>query len=233
MGKSSTVYVAGFSILMLLTSCTTVDNDTVDSGMVAPGVVSAGRSTFDEAGNLSPKEGQIVKALIEGAYHVRGKESLVIRGRRFRMDCSGTIMAVYYYAGIDLSVCFTGYTGNGVARIYRYFRDHGLLYDPEQPSPGDIIFWDDSYDKNDDGKANDELTHMGMVVHVESDGSVTYLHHNYRKGNVFARMNLRYPDDLQKNSPMRMRSLGHTPDGRWLSSHLYRKSGRGYKMGPE
>lgn len=219
-------------VLLLICSCRTLAPGRGEGADLSPGHTDSSGSLQTHSGTLFGTPHRRIEKLIEGAHQVRGKESLVVRGKKFRIDCTGTIMAIYYYAGIDLSVCFQGYTGNGVARIYAYFRDHGLLYDPEVPAPGDIIFWDESYDKNGDGLANDQLTHMGMVVDVGPQGDITYVHHNYRKGIVFACMNRNDPDNVDKNSPMRMRSLGHTPDGRWLSSHLYRESGRGYLLTP-
>lgn len=168
--------------------------------------------------------------LIEGAHWAVGRSELVVRGRRFRMDCTGTIMAIYYYAGIDLGRKFHEYTGNGVSRIYHYLGDGGCLYHTNRPQPGDIIFWDNSYDRNEDGIANDELTHMGMVVSTADNGDVTYIHHNYRKGIVFASMNLLDPDNVDRNSPMRMRSLPRVNGKLWLSSHLYKTAGKGYLL---
>lgn len=47
--------------------------------------------------------------------------------------------------------------------------------------------------RNEDGRWNDELTHAGVVVGVDRDGTITHVHHNYRRGVVTARMNLRAP----------------------------------------
>jgi hypothetical protein len=178
--------------------------------------------------------------LIEGAHFVKGKDELVVRGKRFNMDCTGTVLAIYYYAGIDLAKDFAKYTGNGVLRLFSYLRDHGLLHDKKQPSPGDIIFWDDTYDKNGDGIWNDEFTHTGMVVAVSQWGTMDYVHLNYRKGIVFERMNLLEPDvhirdidgdPVTINSAMRMKD---EPTGsRWLASHLFRIFGKGYKLPPD
>jgi hypothetical protein len=221
-----------FSVIMIISCATTYQSATYRESEVEQESATTEKSeqkSGKKPSDVNPYHA-VQKKLVEGAHWARGREKLVVHGTEFRMDCTGTIMAIYYYAGIDLRTCMHGYTGNGVARMYHYFKDHGLLYKTHLPKPGDIIFWDDSYDKNEDGKANDGLTHMGMVVAVSGEGDITYVHHNYRKGIVFAQMNLLDPDNPERNAPMRMRSLGHTPDGRWLSSHLYRENGQGYKM---
>ena len=167
---------------------------------------------------------------------MRGRTRLVIGGRRFNADCTGTVLAIYWYAGIDLASPLARYSGNGVTRLYRFLEEEQALYSTRRPKPGDIIFWDNTYDRNDDGQANDYLTHTGMVVAVEEDGTVHYVHHNYRKGVVFARMNLYKPgvytevvDGEQRiiNSPMRMR--GSPNFDKWLASQLTRSFGRAWE----
>jgi len=166
--------------------------------------------------------------VIEGSYWALGKSQLKVRDKVFNLDCSGTVMAIYYYAGIDLSREFAKYSGGGTERIFRYLEDKELLYDTVTPVPGDIIFWDNTYDKNGDGIRNDNLTHVGIVVEVDDDGTITYLHEHYRKGIILETMNLEFPDDQKKNSAMRMKGTGM--DGGWLSSHLYRILAMAYEL---
>jgi hypothetical protein len=106
--------------------------------------------------------------------------------------------------------------------------DYGTLTNGEPLRPGDIIFWDNSYDRNGDGRFNDELTHAGIVVAVEDDGTVSYVHHNYRRGVVIASMNPRRPSDTNRNSPMRMASQRWDKSAPWLSGELYRAHGALY-----
>ena len=164
--------------------------------------------------------------LIEGSHWALGRTTLNVNGRAFNLDCSGTVMAIYYYAGIDLSRDFNKYTGGGTSRIYQYLDDKKLIYNTKIPVPGDILFWDNTYDSNGDGIRNDYLTHMGIVVEVEKNGNVTYIHEHYKKGIILESMNLLFPDDTIANSAMRMRGTGMK--GGWLSSHLYRESAMGY-----
>ena len=191
--------------------------------------VEATLATSRETELLTPSQ----RLLLEGAASMVGAKRLVVDGYRFPLDCTGTVQAIYAYAGIDIRSPLRDYRGNGVARLNAYLADKGLLYRPELPEPGDLIFWDDTYDRNGDGRWNDELTHVGMVIAVAEDGTVSYVHHNYRKGIVTARMNLRTPDltvvdGTKINSAMRMRDGMRHP--RWLASHLYRESGSGWRI---
>jgi len=172
----------------------------------------------------------VQERILAGAEYVKGKRSLVINGRRFNWDCTGTILSIYYYAGIDLQKEFADYTGNGVTRLYKMAEHYGLLYDTRDPVPGDVIFWDNTYDRNHDGKWNDLLTHAGVVVATEPDGTIEYIHHNYRRGIVVEKMNLHEPDATDVNSPLRMKSDRWVRPDSWLSSHLYRDFGMLYDL---
>ncbi len=174
--------------------------------------------------------------LVEGANYVAGKRELVVRGKRFTYDCTGTVLAIYWYAGIDLARDFGKYGGNGVTRIFRSLDSENLLYDTRSPLSGDIVFWDDTYDQDGDGRWDDPLTHVGMVVSIANDGTISYVHHHLRKGIVMEYMNLLEPGTFQReqwgrtkvvNSPMRVAEPGPHPP-RWLSGQLYRIMGMGY-----
>ena len=180
---------------------------------------------------------RIQKKLVEGSYHFVGATRLIVDGREYKRDCTGTVLAIYAYAGIDLTKDFNLYSGNGVQRLYHTLDSEKLLYNTRVPQPGDIIFWDNTYDRNEDRKWNDPFTHVGMVVIVSDSGEVHYVHFNYRKGVVLEKMNLNDPDTYTKvvdgvslvvNSPMRMSSQNWTD--KWLASHLYRIFGMGYLL---
>lgn len=192
------------------------------------------------ASSLSPTAREtedVRRKLAEGGNYVLGKQELVIRGKRFNMDCTGAVLAIYYYAGIDLTRDFNKYKGNGVTRLYRSLESEDLLYETQLPVTGDIIFWDNTYDRNEDGQWNDSLTHVGMVMNTSRDGTIEYVHLNYRKGIIIEHMNLRESDvhqQLEKghmrivNSPMRMKQAGKDHPQNWLAGQLYKTFAMGY-----
>ena len=168
------------------------------------------------------------RKLILAAMDLVGKDRLEVRGRTFTLDCTGVVLAAYWGAGYDLLPLFNRETGNGVKRLHDMAKTGGTLKSSGLPAPGDIIIWDDTYDKDGNGAWGDEFTHNGMVLAVEPNGQITYLHHNYARGIVLARMNLNQVETYQDaegretNSPMRMRSDRHIRPEKWLSSHLFR-----------
>jgi hypothetical protein len=186
---------------------------------------------------ISPETAEIQRRLAEGGRYVLGKTELVIRGRRFRLDCTGTVLAIYWYAGIDLARDFHRYSGNGVTRIYRSLEEKNLLYSNPRPVTGDIIFWDNTYDRNGDGLWNDRLTHVGMVLESHEDGAIEFVHLNHSNGIVIDHMNLLEPDVDEKlvrgelrilNSPIRLKSPRRPHPPLWLAGQLYRALGMGY-----
>lgn len=153
-----------------------------------------------------------------------------VKGRQFVLDCIGTVSAAWWGAGFDIQRDFPKYEGNGVNRLYQSLRDWGALHELRKPKPGDIIFWANTYDRNEDGKlGNDGLTHAGLVIEIETDGTVSYLHESYSRGVVIAYFNLLHPESPKSpegkiwNSPM---FLGSNYDRKanpphWLSGDLW------------
>jgi hypothetical protein len=179
----------------------------------------------------------VQRLLAEGARWALGRRHLVVRGRTFPYDCTGTVLAIYWYAGIDLARDFGEYSGNGVMRLYRSLEKQNLLYSSPHPATGDVIFWDNTYDRNGDGAWNDTLTHMGMVLRSSPDGTIQYVHLNYSRGIVIENMNLLEPNLSKKlirgslrilNSPIRLKERGQPHPPQWLAGELYRVLGMGY-----
>jgi hypothetical protein len=200
----------------------------------APGTDAAATDAAAEAepGDLTARQLEIIAA----ARLVLETQSTVVGDTTYSYDCSGTILTIFARAGIYLVDLFPRYTGNGVARIHGIAADYGLLHDRNLPEPGDVVFWDNTYDRNGDGDWNDPLTHAGVVIGVDEDGTVEYVHHNYRRGIVTASMNLLDPEVYQDtegaevNSPMRMASQRDANPDLWLSSHLFREFASMYRI---
>lgn len=115
-----------------------------------------------------------------------GKSRLVVDGERFRWDCSGFVEAAYAKAGLD-------YEGSS-ADLYATARAGGLLDKGKTPRVGDVAFFDDTYDRNKNGRRDDELSHVAIVESIDAAGTITLVHHG-SKGIVRIRMNLRRPHD--------------------------------------
>ncbi|SEM12880.1 CHAP domain-containing protein [Stigmatella aurantiaca] len=121
-----------------------------------------------------------------------GQSKVTVKGRPYPADCTGLVEAAYSSAGIS----FRGNSkpgDNGVTAIYRYAQAQGRVYTRGTPTPGDIVFFRETYDQNRDGRRNDGLTHVGVVDKVAADGTVTVIH-RVQRGVVRYRMNLARPN---------------------------------------
>lgn len=172
-------------------------------------------------------------AVAEAAESLVGRTNLRFADRRYTFDCSGAILAAHYLAGVPVDEAFARQSGGGVVRLHALSRAAEAQRGVAHPdiTPGAVVFWDNTYDRNGDGLWNDPLTHAGIVVDVATDGTVTVVHHNYRRGIVYARMNPGDPGDRELNDAMRMR--GQIDPGReaWSAGHLYRSVGYAYLAG--
>ena len=181
--------------------------------------------------STSPSISQKQKQLVEAANWAKGRKYLTVNGQRFKMDCSGVVRAIYFKAGIDLAQDFNKYKGGGVQRIHATMQAKGLIYRPTVPVPGDILFWDNTYDANHNGQSDDVLSHIGMVVSSDKKtGNVVYVHHHEKKGIVFETMNLLHPNDPKYNAIMRSQRAKKLPGNKYLASQLYKDSGKGYLL---
>ena len=86
----------------------------------------------------------------------RARSLLDRPNRAFRDDCSGYVSSVYTAADIEMD--------GTVAEIYAIAEDAGLLHHHPIPTIGDLVFFDNTHDRNGNGKWDDTRTHIGVVV---------------------------------------------------------------------
>ena len=99
---------------------------------------------------------------------------------------------------------------NGVRLIHAHIRNRGTFHQGPVVQPGDLVFFNNTWDYNGDGKVNDPLTHVGIVERQEPDGTVIFIS---RVAGAIERyrMNLALPH------------VHETADGRILNDYLRRK----------
>lgn len=115
-------------------------------------------------------------AIVQTAAKLVGAKTIESNGRRIAYDCAGVTRAVYLKHGIDL---YDGETSdpdaNGVRIIHSHIEEHGTFHQGPVAHPGDLVFFNNTWDYNGDGKVNDPLTHVGVVERQESDGTVVFI----------------------------------------------------------
>jgi hypothetical protein len=119
-----------------------------------------------------------------------------------RRDCSSLVMAILLRAGVRVS--------GGSASFWLDAQREGRVV--AQAVPGDLAFFDLTYDANRNGRVDDELTHVAVVVAIEANGTVVMVHRG--SGEIKElRMNLARPDVAQDegrvlNDPLRSPAYG-------------------------
>jgi hypothetical protein len=90
------------------------------------------------------------------------------------MDCSGFVSCVFKSADIGGFETLTSNVEgeNGVKIIYKALERSKKIYRKKMPKVADIIFFDNTYDRNGNGAIDDELTHVGIVLSVDENGTI-------------------------------------------------------------
>lgn len=136
------------------------------------------------------------EAVLSRARSLVGQTAIKVGARRYVSACNGLVEAAYH--DVDVNLRALARPGdNAVTALYRAAEHHGRIY-TSAPVPGDLVFFRDTYDMNRDARANDGLTHVGVVEAVDGDGTVTVIHHVSR-GVVRYQMNYQKPS--QRRDP--------------------------------
>lgn len=136
-----------------------------------------------------PRDGR--ERVVELARSLVGRKAVKIEHQTYSSDCTGLISGVFDQVGLPLMASARS-GDNGVSAIYRFTQQHGRIFRDREPSPGDLVFFRETYDLNRDGRSNDGLTHVGLVEAVLPDGTVKVIH-RVNRGIVRYRMNLKMP----------------------------------------
>lgn len=148
---------------------------------------------------------------------------------RVRADCSGYVSAIYRAMG----VAYIEEDALKVVRtLYKVLDDRGQTYDKRIiPAQGDIIFFDNTWDRNKNGRFDDPLNHIAFVVSVDDEGTITFYHCAYNTENnavcVEGYANVRFPKTETRggriiNTVLRDKAKNDPPETEYLAGGLTR-----------
>jgi peptidoglycan DL-endopeptidase CwlO len=123
-----------------------------------------------------------------------GASTIVVGGERFRFDCSGVARAIYAKAGHALGYGKQVDADSDTANLFALVRETGSLRNAN-PLVGDLIFFDNTYDRNKNSRRDDILSHVGVVESIRDDGTVVFVH-RVGKRVVRFNMNTARPNDV-------------------------------------
>ncbi len=170
---------------------------------------------------IETKDKQETKAplIAKTALQLKGRSALQDGEQTFRYDCSGFVLAAFAMSDVPLS-------GN-TRSIFEQAQEQRTLH-TGTPTVGELAFFDHTYDRNKNGKRDDELSHIAIVVDVQSDGTIQMVHLG-GSGIVDLWMNLEHPSEYRSptgklwNSYLRVNRKGDT--GPNLTGDLFRAFG--------
>ena len=177
---------------------------------------------LSEAYNLRRRQ---VRRFYAGISVAAASHGLIGAGsfRGHRYDCSGMVNAAYSRAGIDLA-------GRNSAAMFKLAKERNVFHRRKTPRPGDVAFFDNTHDRNNNRRLDDRLTHVAVVEKVDEDGTITLIHKG-GSGVTRTKMNLRRPathkDESGKvlNSHLRYRSSRDRRRTKYLTGQLWRGFG--------
>lgn len=152
-----------------------------------------------------------------------------VDGKTYRDDCSGLVCAVYATAGIDLE-------HRNTAALFELAKELDVHHRRKAPVPGDVVFFDDTHDRDKNGRLDDDLTHLAVVEKVRDDGTLTLVHRG-SKGVTRVWMNLDRPDEHADadgqilNSYLRARTSKDPRATRYLTGELWRGNASFWQSG--
>ena len=123
--------------------------------------------------------------------YIRGARYVRVGAKRYLDDCSNVLRIAYEDLGIDLfSERYHYPKANGV----RLIRMKGLTSSASTSSTtvavGDLVIFDNTYDRNKNGRLDDRDTHAAIVVGFE-DAETAVIYHRVRSGHKIGRLNLK------------------------------------------
>ena len=123
--------------------------------------------------------------------------------RRWRDDCSGFVSAVMTRAGVPMD--------GHVASIWASAEKNGAIHHNPIPAVGDLVFFDNTHDRNHNNEWDDRRTHIAVVVDVYPDGTILMAHNGSSRRLIH--MNLLEPHVHESDAG--------EPKNSWLRRHGY------------
>lgn len=143
------------------------------------------------------------------------------RDDSYNANAARYVAAIYELNGVDLPPATRG----DIPAMYRHCRENAETFQSRAPAAGDLAFFHNVADANDDGRANDWYTHVALVEDVDDSDTVQFL--GYRNGSVQSfSMNLDDPDQAERNgetinSKLRPERDSDPPYTQYLAGQLF------------
>ncbi|MDD5688132.1 MAG: CHAP domain-containing protein [Elusimicrobia bacterium] len=190
------------------------------------------------------EEGFARKEILRCAYKIKSKDPSYEEKMKiydpvkdekipYIIDCSGFVRAAYTMAGItELEERISKISGaSNVVRIWHVLKAQNRIYNKNvKPNKGDLVFFDNTYDRNGNGKVDDTLTHVGIVEKVDGKGTITFIHSSTKRGVIFSLANPHYSNKEKINMQLRKETNKDPKGTKYYSGGLINSFGTIFKV---
>ncbi len=97
-----------------------------------------------------------------------GARRLQWDGVDYGLDCSGLVRYVHARVGIALE--------GGSVDLHARAAEWGVLHGRRTPEIGDVAFFEETWDRNGNGRVDDGITHVALVTAVDGEGTISMVH---------------------------------------------------------
>ncbi|MDH4261937.1 MAG: CHAP domain-containing protein [Spirochaetia bacterium] len=166
---------------------TSIDLSPILQRLILPGSEDSGSETEDQVENDKNNIGiKAAQKAIE--FYEKKIKTINVNGSLLNIetDCSYFVRAAYWEGSnhtMDLfreSISTKSIDPNkatGVTLLASYFKKNHR-YNVKTPEIGDIIIFDNTYDKNHNQQRDDNYTHTGIVTAIREDNTIEFIHGN-------------------------------------------------------
>ncbi len=132
-------------------------------------------------------------------------------------QCTNYVKHVFLRVGVEL--------GGSGSDLWEKAAEIGAAHHGDA-RVGDIAFFHNTFDRNGNGRLDDPYTHVGVVINVAGDGTVTVAHGGATHGTGTFRMNPENPESRTSpegqrwNDYLRVQRQSDPPGTRYLASEL-------------
>ena len=167
------------------TAAEATDTVAEETLMIGEGALPARRRTIPRGA------GETAQQVVAASVGFLDQTRMEVGGEVYRHDCIGMVEAAYEsVTPLELT--------SSIRELYLQAQVLGIAHSNPLPHPGDVAFFDHTYDKNRNGRRDDPFTHVTLVESVEEDGTIVMVHLGGRGKPVTRKtMNLLHPDETR------------------------------------
>ena len=137
-----------------------------------------------------------------------------------------TSSAQFVHALLEANdVHFSDTAAANIPALYRECRTEGETFQSNRPNIGDLVFFHNTYDANEDGRNNNWYTLVGVIEDIHQDGTVKFVTHRGERVETHTlnldELSQQHAGQREINSKLRTKSSDDAPFTQYLAGQLF------------